>query len=133
MEYALTALFHMDIEGAGEFVSTKELSSLYSLPEERLGKILQKLTRSGILESSQGKKGGYRLVKPMNELMLGEIMEALDGPVKTAHDGEDHTLCTGFCSCYVKGAVEEIQQNLLKFVYSVSPKEMLSKEMEKSI
>ncbi len=45
-------------------VSTRELAEAYDIPAELLAKVLQRLVRSGLLESHQGIKGGYGLAKP---------------------------------------------------------------------
>src|SRR5262249_9561637 len=42
-------------------------------------KILWTLSRSGIVESVRGPKGGYRLTRPASEISLGEVMRALGG------------------------------------------------------
>ncbi len=42
-------------------------------------KILWTLSRSGIVESVRGPKGGYRLTRPSSEISLGEVMRVLGG------------------------------------------------------
>jgi Rrf2 family protein len=42
-------------------------------------KILWTLSRSGIVESVRGPKGGYRLTRPAGEISLGQVMRALGG------------------------------------------------------
>jgi FeS assembly SUF system regulator len=42
-------------------------------------KILQLLSRAGILNASRGTSGGYQLARPVSEISLLEIVEAVDG------------------------------------------------------
>ena len=47
-------------------------------------KILHKLVRSGILSSSKGTNGGYRLSRPAEHLTMKNVIEAIEGPIVIA-------------------------------------------------
>ncbi len=57
-----------------------EIAALFNLPSDFLSKILQKLTRAGIVESMKGLRGGYRLQQPPDQITLGKIISIIDGP-----------------------------------------------------
>ena len=81
VEYGLTALLHLDSMQEGEQVSaisTKELSDVYHIPEQHLGKVLQKMAKAGLISSIQGKHGGYVLEQPLAHISLGKIVEVLE-------------------------------------------------------
>mgnify|MGYP001212752991 FL=1 len=59
--------------------SKAHLSHQLKLPKEFLSQILQKLTRSGILTSERGVKGGYFLSKYPDEITFKDVIEAVDG------------------------------------------------------
>jgi Rrf2 family protein len=120
VEYGLVAILHLDFINAYEQVTTKDISTLYGIPEEHLGKVLQRMAKSGLLHSVKGAKGGYALARPLSEITLGELVETLDGPVKVAHEGEDHAVCKQFCTCYVRGAVHEAQVYLRDYMRTVT-------------
>ena len=42
-------------------------------------KLLWTLSRSGIIESVRGPKGGYRLTRPCSDISIGEVMRVLGG------------------------------------------------------
>ena len=130
VEYALVALLHLDFVEGDKLVSTKEISETYGMPEEHLGKVLQKLAKQGLLVSVKGAHGGYRLSRPLTAIKLGQVAEGLEGKMVKAHEGEDHTLCTEFCTCYVRGAVEEVQMNLMNYMNEVSLADILRTKME---
>ncbi|MBX6423710.1 Rrf2 family transcriptional regulator [Thermosulfurimonas sp. F29] len=50
-----------------------------NIPEPFLAKIAQDLARAGIIEIIRGRKGGYRLRIPPEELTLLQVMEAMSG------------------------------------------------------
>ena len=79
VEYGLTALIHLDTMHADVIVTTCEISSIYDIPEQHLGKVLQKMARVGLIASIKGAHGGYRPCKSLAEISLGQLVEVLDG------------------------------------------------------
>lgn len=51
------------------------------LPAPTVAKVMARLCREGLLNSSRGVKGGYRLARPATCISLGIIVNAIDGPV----------------------------------------------------
>jgi len=50
--------------------------------------ILLELKRARIVESLRGARGGYRLKRPPSEILLGEIIRTIDGPLAPFRDAE---------------------------------------------
>jgi Rrf2 family protein len=48
-----------------------------------LPSILRELTTAGIVRSSRGFAGGYRLDKPADQITIADIIRAVDGPLAT--------------------------------------------------
>ncbi len=63
----------------GATLPTKALAEYHGLSETYLSKHLQALTNGRILESGPGPRGGYRLMRPPEEITLLEVVEAIDG------------------------------------------------------
>ena len=78
-EYALQAVSFLALKSAGEMTPIKELTKKLDIPYHFLGKILQDLTRKGLLISMKGPTGGFALGKPSNDITLLHIVEAIDG------------------------------------------------------
>jgi Rrf2 family protein len=128
VEYGLTALIHLDTMHADVIVTTCEISSIYDIPEQHLGKVLQKMARVGLIASIKGAHGGYRPCKSLAEISLGQLVEVLDGPAKPVHEGEQHAFCVEFCTCYAKGVMHEIQQYVRRSLYDISLARLLNRE-----
>ncbi len=75
--YALQALAGLP-EG-GDYALTRDLAARLDLPSPYLAKTLQNLARAGILESSRGPKGGYRLARDAKRISVEEVLVALEG------------------------------------------------------
>lgn len=64
-------------------LSTHTLAILEHLPEDYLEKILQALRKAGLVMAHKGVAGGYILARLPQDITMWDIVETLDGPVKT--------------------------------------------------
>ena len=119
VEYALIAVMHMDAMGNADLTTAREMSDQYSIPGELLGKGRQLLARARLIESVQGSKGGYRLVQPVEKIALGQIVEAVDGPVHLATCHSDPACCEQYTSCNIKQPVFEVQRQIVQYMYGL--------------
>ncbi|MBI5472795.1 MAG: Rrf2 family transcriptional regulator [Ignavibacteriae bacterium] len=72
-------MLYLALQPKGELVSAKELTKHLSIPYHFLAKILQTLSRKGLLVSSRGPTGGFMLSMPPRDITLFHIIEAIDG------------------------------------------------------
>jgi Rrf2 family protein len=80
VEYALRAAVFLATR-AGEPATTEEVAERTRVPAAYLAKILQGLSRSGIVKSQRGVGGGVALAKPADELTILEVVNAVE-PIK---------------------------------------------------
>lgn len=66
------------LEGEGP-VSTARLAASFELPAAYLNKRLQALVRAGILSSTPGARGGFRLARPPERITLMDVVAAIEG------------------------------------------------------
>ena len=76
--YALQATLHLAQQLPETYVSAAHLAKSLSVPSEYLAKILHRLSREGLLVSTRGSRGGYRLSVPAEELTVERIVEPFD-------------------------------------------------------
>lgn len=120
VEYALISLLHMSGLDGDELATAKEVSDQYNIPAELLGKVLQSLARAGLASAVHGAHGGYRIGRPLEKIKLGEVIEALEGPVLLARCQEDPATCGQYHNCNIKEPVIQIQEQLQDFVHGIS-------------
>lgn len=65
-------------QGSYEFLSTKSIAEILSIPKPTLVKIMNSLTRAGIIETKEGKKGGIRLCKKPANITILDVFEAVE-------------------------------------------------------
>ena len=118
VEYGLISLLHMD-SYPRILVTAKEIAEEFSIPGELLGKVLQTLAKAGVVESVQGARGGYRLVRPLEQLSVGEVVEKLDGPILIAGCCDGSTSCRQHSTCNIKMPIQRIQDELVEHMYGM--------------
>jgi Rrf2 family protein len=67
----------------GRYLPTKALAELHGVPKEYLSKALQALSQAGLVESTLGPSGGYRLARPPEAVSFLDIVEAVEGRGRT--------------------------------------------------
>jgi len=85
-QYGLRAMICFADAYEQGFLQTRELSAREMLPAKFLESILAALVRGRFLVSRMGASGGYRLARPPQDIILGEIVARLEG--KRLLDGQ---------------------------------------------
>src|SRR5437868_14080989 len=78
-DYGLMAIHYIAIHDEGA-VSAKRIAEEFSIPQELLAKILQRLAKQRLIVSHNGPKGGYVLSRRAAEISVGGVIRALEGP-----------------------------------------------------
>jgi Rrf2 family protein len=61
------------------YLSTKVLAEFHGVPKDYLSKALQGLSSAGIVATVPGPSGGYRLARPVADITVLEVVEAVEG------------------------------------------------------
>lgn len=80
-EYALRAVIHLAKHESDWPMSGQRIADEMDIPRKYLSKILSDLTRAGVLVSTRGKKGGFRLAKPSTKISLVDVLSPFE-PIK---------------------------------------------------
>ena len=79
--YALRSLRHLAHSYGADSLSVADIAQREGLPRKYLEQILSTLRKQGLLVSHFGKDGGYALRRPPQEITLGDVIRAVDGPL----------------------------------------------------
>jgi Rrf2 family protein len=94
--YAIQATLLLADAPSGAPVPCSYLASNGKMPQRFLLQILRDLVTHGILQSTRGVEGGYKLGRPADEITLLAMIEAVDGPISarltTFDQLSDHAL-----------------------------------------
>jgi len=80
-KYGLKAMVHLAGLDEDEVAQVAHIAETNNIPKKFLDQIFADLRRVGLVHSKKGKMGGYALAKPAEEIYVGQIIRALDGPI----------------------------------------------------
>lgn len=79
-EYACIAMLELASQyGSGEPVRIRRIAERHDVPPRFLVQILLQLKGAGLVSSVRGAAGGYHLIKPPDEVSLGQVIAVIDG------------------------------------------------------
>jgi len=90
-DYASRALLSLALHPDSAPTSVREIAERTALPQPYLEQILLALKGAGLVRSKRGIGGGYILARGPAEILLSEIVRAVDGPITAGDFGEPHT------------------------------------------
>jgi Rrf2 family protein len=129
-EYALQAVIFLAENKNASFVSIKDLTQKLKIPYHFLGKIMQDLTRKGLLVSEKGPRGGFALAMPASEITLFHIVDAIDGADFTRACVMGFPDCSGKAPCSVHEQWASLRDGIYAMLVSKNIEE-LARTMQK--
>ena len=78
----VVALFDIAYHSAGSPTKTKDIAARQGLSKGHIEQVFQRLKRAHLVKSMKGPTGGYHLARVDAEITIGDIVRAVDGPVR---------------------------------------------------
>jgi len=80
--YGLTAMYELSKHDKETPMQIKEISSNADIPQNYLEQLLSKLRRAELVKSIRGARGGYILANEAKDILVKDILMALEGDLK---------------------------------------------------
>ncbi len=80
VEYALHCLLYISQPEGIKEANVRDMADLQGVPVDFLAKIFTKLKKNGIVHSTEGARGGFRLARPPESISVKDVVDAVDGP-----------------------------------------------------
>lgn len=90
--YAVTALLDLVLHEQGDPVSVADIARRQSISPSYLEQLFARLRRAGLIVSSRGPGGGYRLARAASDISIATVADAMDENI-------DATRCQGRADC----------------------------------
>jgi Rrf2 family protein len=81
--YALRALLDVALHGANGPVSRSEISARQDISAEYIAQLFRSLAAAGLVRGVKGPGGGYILARSPDEIRVGDVIRAVEGPIAT--------------------------------------------------
>jgi len=98
-DYAVRVMIHLAGLPPGTQASRTQLAEAAECPEQFLSKVLQTLTRAGLMVSHRGNTGGFELPEKHRSATLLQVVESIEGPIRLNSCLDDDHPCArrGWC------------------------------------
>ena len=118
--YGISALLALAEFYNSGLLQIKDIASRCDIPHQYLEQIFNRLGKTGIIKSTRGKKGGYELAKPPEQITVLHIVNALEGDIEfvSKSDGNNDAIVELF----------QEAEDKLKEILSVNLADLVSKQ-----
>ena len=128
-DYASRALLSLALHADDTApTSVRDLAERTGLPQPYLEQILLALKGAGLVRSKRGVGGGYVLARPSDEITLGQIVSAVDGPIVAGDFGAPHEngACDHEGQCVLLAVWSEVGKHMRSHLDSFTLADMVS-------
>jgi Rrf2 family protein len=127
-DYGLMALKYLAEHPETLALSAKDVADAYGIPAQLLAKILQLLTKNGLLRSHAGMNGGYALARDARTISAYEVIHAIDGPFFITSCIKGAKSCELTPSCTIKEPLARVNDTIAGVLKSISIQDLTEHE-----
>lgn len=98
--YGLRAICYIAENQEKGFIPVSEISENLNLSENYLEQLVRMLKKDGLIKSSRGPKGGYKINNDLNNITIGQILRSLEGDMTTSECVSGKVNCDEKCDAY---------------------------------
>ena len=98
--YGLRAICYIAENQNKGFIPVSEISENLNLSENYLEQLVRMLKKDGLIKSSRGPKGGYKINNDLNKITIGQILRSLEGDMTTSECVSGKVNCDEKCDAY---------------------------------
>jgi Rrf2 family protein len=100
-------------KSSGQPFAAKTLAEEFKFSTAHLSHVLQRLAKAGSVHAARGPGGGYVLGRPLSEIRLRDILEAIEGPIKLSNCLRTSPSC-GDNGCMLGDLLESLNNQMLQ-------------------
>ena len=107
-DYAVRAIVYLARNSDG-YKSSREISESEGIPLQFLRRILQKLTRAGLITSREGVAGGVKLDAKPGRIRVSDIIKIFQGDIELSECMFRKRLCAHRATCVLRARIQSIE------------------------
>ena len=121
--YSVTALYELALHYGEGVVPLKTIAKTQQISENYLEQLMSPLRRAGLVESVRGAQGGYTLALPPEEITIGRIITAVEGPIALV-EGQS---CVRAGHCVTRQIWEEVRDSINSVLNNISLADLMQR------
>jgi len=108
----------------------KDIAEREEISEKYLSHLVISLRASGLISSSRGAHGGYRLAKSPSQITLKEIVQTLEGGISFVECVKNPSVCPRVSKCATRGIWERLDKKISDELSSVNLADLMKSQKE---
>ena len=125
-DYGIVLMTYFAGDKSRSVHNARDLATAAALPLPTVSKILKGLARADLLKSHRGVKGGYSLAREPDDIAVGEIIRAIEGPIAITECLDDSASdCDIQRCCPVRANWQRINEAVRVALHAVPLTEMI--------
>jgi len=106
-----------------EVLSTREIAATLQVSQAHLSKVMQRLAKVGLVASTRGPRGGFKLGKAGEQISLLEVYQAIEGALAASHCLLGTPICKGE-KCILGGLLAMMNRQTREYLAGTSLAEL---------
>ena len=123
-DYGTVLLAHL-AANSDTVCSAADVAEATGIALPTVSKLFKALARSGLVVSTRGANGGYRLSRDPAEISAADVINALEGPVCITECSASDSQCEHEHVCSVGGAWQRVNAAIRRALDDISLKDLL--------
>jgi Rrf2 family protein len=132
-EYSILTLLELAQNHDTDSISLKKISDSNNISPNYLAQIFMSLKTSGLVSSSSGSRGGYKLAKTPDQISLFDIIRAVSGEIKLSNCLSDPDYCLKANHCNFRVVLLNINNKITEILKSYTLEGILQIKIAENI
>lgn len=137
-EYGLRCILQIARHQGDSPTAISEIARGEGLSTQYIAKLLNRLHKVGLIASTRGIRGGFKLTRPANSISAGEVLDALGGTLKSKNQSICDTFvgkksqCVHLTNCSIRPLWNIIMQHVTEVLNRLTIQDLINEEVTAS-
>jgi len=130
--YAVTAMLDLALHDQAGPITLADIARRQDISLQYLEQLFARLRKRGLVRSSRGPGGGYRLAKPASDITVARVIYCVDESVDVTRCGGQQN-CQGEQRCLTHDLWMELNQHVADFLNTVTLDAIIQRHMVRQV
>jgi Rrf2 family nitric oxide-sensitive transcriptional repressor len=117
-DFALRTLMYLAT--VNQRATIQDVARLFAISANHVAKVVNQLARLGFVRSLRGVGGGIELARAPEQIRIGEVIAAFEGPMHLLDCVGQEGICVIESFCKLKGVLAEAERRQVEYLQSVT-------------
>lgn len=129
--YAARAMLELALNHGNGSIQLREIAQKQEISERYLERMMTALVTAGLVRSTRGQNGGFSLAKNPNEILLSQIIQAVEGSLSLVDCVDDDQWCSRADICITRDIWVKVKEAMLDVLNGINLEQMVKMQKKK--